>query len=159
MRTAAASIIGGTASVLGGGKFANGATTGAFVHLFNAEGKKIKNLEWDLDKNGILSLDEANNWYKNGKGVTIDVDASKLTVLDLEDVDIVFGIEDYLVHGSVSLAPNGGIYQSRYDFDIRIRDDFLTAIKNAGTVIGWMNAGEGMPYDIRFYGKPKVIKW
>jgi hypothetical protein len=118
--------------------------------LFNAEGNKIKNLEWDLDKDGILSLDEANSWYQNGKGLAIDVDASKLTVLDLEDVDIVFGIEDYLVHGSVSLAPNGGIYQSRYDFDIRIRDDFLTAIRNAG---------EGMPYDIRFYGKPKVIKW
>ena len=30
-----ASVIGGTASVLGGGKFANGAVTGAFGYLFN----------------------------------------------------------------------------------------------------------------------------
>lgn len=29
------SVVGGTASVLGGGKFANGAVTGAFVYLFN----------------------------------------------------------------------------------------------------------------------------
>jgi len=36
-RTAAAAVLGGTASRLGGGKFANGAVTGAFVHLFNAE--------------------------------------------------------------------------------------------------------------------------
>jgi len=31
-------VAGGTVSVLGGGKFANGAKTAAFVHLFNAEG-------------------------------------------------------------------------------------------------------------------------
>ena len=37
-RTAAAAIVGGTASELGGGKFANGAISGAVVHLFNSEG-------------------------------------------------------------------------------------------------------------------------
>ena len=36
-RTAAAAVVGGTAERLGGGKFANGAVTGAFVHLFNDE--------------------------------------------------------------------------------------------------------------------------
>lgn len=36
-RTSAAAAIGGTASALGGGKFANGALTSAFQHLFNAE--------------------------------------------------------------------------------------------------------------------------
>jgi hypothetical protein len=36
-RTAIASIAGGTGSVLGGGKFANGAVTGAMTHLLNAE--------------------------------------------------------------------------------------------------------------------------
>jgi len=34
-RVLASSIVGGTASVLGGGKFANGAITGAYVMLFN----------------------------------------------------------------------------------------------------------------------------
>ena len=37
-RTAIMAIVGGTASALGGGKFANGAISGAFVHMFNAEG-------------------------------------------------------------------------------------------------------------------------
>ena len=36
-RTVRASIVGGTASVLGGGKFANGAYTAAFQHLLNEE--------------------------------------------------------------------------------------------------------------------------
>ncbi|MCH6259361.1 hypothetical protein MLD52_22595, partial [Puniceicoccaceae bacterium K14] len=41
-RTVAAAIIGGGASALGGGKFANGAISGAFTHLFNDEyGRKV----------------------------------------------------------------------------------------------------------------------
>jgi len=36
-RTAVSAIAGGTASVLSGGKFANGAITGAFAQLYNAE--------------------------------------------------------------------------------------------------------------------------
>ncbi|MFN9820736.1 MAG: hypothetical protein ACK56K_08560 [Akkermansiaceae bacterium] len=36
-RTIMASVVGGTASVLGGGKFVNGAYTAAFQHLLNAE--------------------------------------------------------------------------------------------------------------------------
>ncbi len=36
-RTAKASVVGGTASALGGGKFANGAYTAAFQHLLNYE--------------------------------------------------------------------------------------------------------------------------
>ena len=41
LRTTMAGVIGGTASELGGGKFANGAVSGAFVHMFNAEGGRI----------------------------------------------------------------------------------------------------------------------
>ena len=37
-RTAVAADAGGTASVLSGGKFANGAITGAFAQMHNAEG-------------------------------------------------------------------------------------------------------------------------
>ena len=41
-QTALAAIVGGTASELGGGKFANGAVTGAFVHMYNAMGHTNK---------------------------------------------------------------------------------------------------------------------
>jgi hypothetical protein len=37
-RTMIMAVVGGTVSELTGGKFANGAVSGAFVHLFNAEG-------------------------------------------------------------------------------------------------------------------------
>ena len=37
-RTTIMGIVGGTASALGGGKFSNGAMSGAFTHMFNAEG-------------------------------------------------------------------------------------------------------------------------
>lgn len=43
-RTSIAAVAGGTASELSGGKFANGALTASFQHLFNAEGEKIKGL-------------------------------------------------------------------------------------------------------------------
>ena len=42
-RTSIMAIIGGTFAKLGGGKFANGAMSAAFTHLFNAEVKKITN--------------------------------------------------------------------------------------------------------------------
>ncbi|OZG72357.1 hypothetical protein BTA51_16640 [Hahella sp. CCB-MM4] len=38
-RTAIAALVGGTTSVIGGGKFANGAQTAAMAHLFNGEGR------------------------------------------------------------------------------------------------------------------------
>ncbi len=37
LRTTISGVVGGTASEIGGGKFANGAISGAFVHMFNAE--------------------------------------------------------------------------------------------------------------------------
>ena len=61
-------VVGGTASALGGGKFANGAMSGAFVHLFNAELKKfvsvnidenIKQIRWLREHGGIGSA----KWY------------------------------------------------------------------------------------------------
>jgi uncharacterized protein (TIGR02594 family) len=41
-RTAMAGIVGGTASALGGGKFANGAYTAAFQHLLNFEAPRAR---------------------------------------------------------------------------------------------------------------------
>jgi hypothetical protein len=62
-RTAIASITGGTASALGGGKFANGAITGAMTHLLNAEAT-----HWHhrLPKGGDLG-----EWFRS-KGLEID---------------------------------------------------------------------------------------
>ena len=51
LRTAFAAVVGGTTSELGGGKFANGAQTAAFQHLFNAESGALgkKHSRGDID--------------------------------------------------------------------------------------------------------------
>ncbi len=43
LQTAAAAVLGGTVAEIGGGKFANGAVTGAYSMLFNDLAHKIKN--------------------------------------------------------------------------------------------------------------------
>jgi len=67
-RTVAMGVVGGTASALGGGKFSNGAMSGAFTHMFNAEGgsaildNKYNKIEERIkstlltDKNAIINL-------------------------------------------------------------------------------------------------------
>jgi len=54
VRTTIASIIRGTASKIGGGKFSNGAVSGAFVHMFNAENSFKKT--FTAFKSGLSSI-------------------------------------------------------------------------------------------------------
>lgn len=44
----------------------------------NQEAPQGQGAEWDANGDGILSLGEANSWYRNGKGTAITVDASKV---------------------------------------------------------------------------------
>ena len=58
-RTMIMAIVGGTAAAIGGGKFANGAISGAFVHMFNAEAMKfirIRNLTERLRQSRALAM-------------------------------------------------------------------------------------------------------
>ncbi|MBP7140668.1 MAG: hypothetical protein KBA71_02080 [Opitutaceae bacterium] len=41
IQCAAAAVVGGTGSVIGGGKFANGAVSGAFSYMFNNQGRQV----------------------------------------------------------------------------------------------------------------------
>ena len=78
-RTAVAGIVGGTASAIGGGKFANGAFTAAFQHYLNAEsedtlGKMARRNAWSPERrNKILNyyrglgLDRVNQEISNLK--------------------------------------------------------------------------------------------
>ena len=62
-RTAIASAAGGTVSALGGGKFANGAVTGAMTHLLNAE---------SLDEMHRMSRRNGNEWSAEYKKQQLD---------------------------------------------------------------------------------------
>lgn len=69
-RTAIAAAIGGTAEAIGGGKFANGAITGAFVHLFNSERHKLQQEAPESWKDG-----SGNTHRISENGRIIDADA------------------------------------------------------------------------------------
>ncbi|TXH72463.1 MAG: RHS repeat-associated core domain-containing protein [Thiothrix sp.] len=63
-RTMVAAVVGGTISQITGGKFANGAMTAAFVHLFNAEGKRLSKGE---AKRAANALDEREGYWAGVK--------------------------------------------------------------------------------------------
>ena len=75
-KTAIAAVIGGTAEALGGGKFANGAVTGAFVEMYNhlmeqSDGKNVPSKEWIESKvNAAIEAEKQKiqNWIDGGGG-------------------------------------------------------------------------------------------
>jgi len=98
LRLAMTAIAGGTVSSISGGKFANGAVSGAFVMMFNdmahtwtypSKDELIHVKDYiDLNKetllagaqDGHLTLDEANAWYRYGNGQTLTVDGNQSRV-------------------------------------------------------------------------------
>ena len=167
LRTTIAGVVGGTASELGGGKFANGAVSGAFTHMFNVEAgsvakaRRIKALLKGAH-DGHLSLEEANAHFVYGQGEPIYVDASKLTVHKYQiawmDRTIVAG-DDYYVHGQVTIDNDGKILAGDYDFDIKHKwYNPVIIARNIGTIGGLHVAGGiGTPFKVYYIGKPKVI--
>ena len=80
-RTATAATLAGAAAHLGGGKFANGAVSGAFVHLFNGESTfsmkvRVKNiLQVGFDTN-----QEFNAHFRRGHHFSLDLVDGTYTV-------------------------------------------------------------------------------
>ena len=62
VRVSVDAAIGGTASVIGGGKFANGAITAAFQSMYNRETERAKRLEEEYQK-FISELPEIPGWF------------------------------------------------------------------------------------------------
>ena len=80
-KIAISAAIGGTAEALGGGKFANGAVTGAYVMMFNHMAEQIQykrkrnvpSKEWLENKaNEAIKAEKAkiDDWIKGGGSVT-----------------------------------------------------------------------------------------
>lgn len=123
----------------------------------------------DLNGDGRLSLDEANQHYADGTGTPIVVNASKLTVrlegpipaIGGNVIGSVYGTSDWLVFGRVSLTRTGaGTYSigtERYDFDIKPWDSVRNVFRNLETYGGSAFAGSGVGFETRFYGSPRVI--
>ena len=90
----AAAAVGGTVSELSGGKFANGAATGAMVHLFNAETKSVlqeeqNRLQIQKYASGLqTSVHAGDLTSKEAFALVADYAATLYT--DLEEVHVVY---------------------------------------------------------------------
>ncbi len=72
-----AAAVGGTAEVLGGGKFANGAVTGAFVALFNhknhnLQSKSVGRLLNEKQKNKLKDIINKSAFYERVSNASYD---------------------------------------------------------------------------------------
>jgi len=134
---------------------------------------------WDLDNNGKLSLEEANNWYRTGNGVAISVNLNSIDFSNVYVSDVsknngfvnlfvlqgtvsqrffdaggsVYGtIRLEIVDGLTVKTPDG--YFDIYDFDVPHPFSLnpATLVRNIGTWWGEASAGEGRPFNIRFVG-------
>ena len=74
-------IVGGTASAMGGDKFSNGAMSGAFTHMFNAEARASISVSGGAGKGGTMEIGgtiahDNNNHVSDIGGVSTTVGAS-----------------------------------------------------------------------------------
>jgi hypothetical protein len=117
---------------------------------------------------GKLTLKEANQWYRYGKGVALTVDASKIDLdfINPDDytegaqgysnVQTLFSSRDGRVYGNIGIRRVSGnqfqIHPDNYGFETHNGSGAQTWIRNQATKIGASYAGEGAPYDIYFRG-------
>lgn len=141
------------------------------------------NLENRPDYDGVLTLAEANNWFRNGEGSPLYVDAAKIdlspvTVGELQNsggdmfknfflttntqTGVIYGTLKITLEnansGAVKLGGEGG-FLDKYDFDQKPSDGtWQREARNAGTTAGSILAGKGIPYNIYNYGTGTVTK-
>lgn len=158
--------VGGTASVLGGGKFANGATTAAFGYLFNF---CAHNGCFDRD----FTLADAKQYWQSGNGASVsDVSANEINLSgasyiatktpNVFQVNLSPTTDSYYIYGTVTgvLDSNGNMSfrPDTYNFDYKnpagqtVSEMSRLVARNAGTYLGHVYNGSGTPYQINFSG-------
>lgn len=135
----------------------------------------FSNLPNRPDYDGVLTLEEANEWFKNGEGSPLFVDLSKLTmpftkipknlkIGDTFTTNLLWSSflcpNDGLVFGSITLRRVSQEMvegePDTYDFDQHEGNSLETRVRNQLTKVGAKVAGEGQPYPINFYGKKRL---
>ena len=120
--------------------------------------------DWD----GMLTLEEANEWYRNGDGEPLYVDAKQIDLSNFVSLGDQYIGEKYgfnlltsgnskdgLVYGNLIFEriSNDGviILPDTYDFDMHSWTP-SNFVRNVETLIGMKVAGSGVPFKINFYG-------
>lgn len=124
---------------------------------------------WDLNGDGRISLNEANNWYRNGNGQAITLDASKID-LDFVDTTKWKKGETYQIQtltkssegrvlGQITVKYLGSnrvsIFTDTYNFE-QHGNYFDNTFRNVANSIGRWVAGKGRQYNINFKGINKI---
>jgi RHS repeat-associated protein len=143
-----------------------GLIDGAAQERFN---ESFTNLPTRPDFDGRITLEEANNWYRDGTGQPLYADLSQVDFGDINSKDFA-GVgdkkainlffhsnnsDDRRVIGSFTLKmyPNNTVraYDDRYDFEMHSNSNPLNWARNLATVIGEQVAGQGISFPIKFY--------
>jgi hypothetical protein len=151
-------------------KFANGENFYNFLNHYNSLSNRP---DWD----GYLTLAEANDWYRNGNGNPLYVDASKVDLSSVKksnfdkvgdsfyknfafttntETGLVYGnIKLTLLNndGDIRLGGSGGLLDI-YDFNYK--SGIKNVPRNVATWIGEKNAGKGVEFNIYNYGTGNV---
>jgi len=170
----AAIVAGGTVSVLGGGKFANGAYTAAFGYLFNQ-------LSCRTDKcvaGPNTTRKDLDDHYRGGTGLPVEFDGSKINLdyIRPEDLNQLPGTRAGLtVNWATAIFSSNpqaqmfgsmtGVFESReavrlydrYEFESHGLKGWLSdPLREVFTSAGSMRAGSGVPFDIHFMGATPI---
>lgn len=126
--------------------------------------------DWD----GYLTLDEDNDWYRNGNGQSLYVSLEKIDLsglvspidVNMEGKKVVNlfkvsnSMNDALVYGQITLKryPNDMVraYADNYEFGMHPWNSIPEVLRNIGTVIGKTVAGRGVEYKIHIYGSKQL---
>lgn len=126
------------------------------------------------DYDGYLTLEEANNWYRDGNGQPLYTDIKKLDLSLIRSLGDKYvgqvktfnllissnSLNDGLVYGNITLKryPNNSVraYADIYDFDMKSWKNPSSWIRNGETIIGEHVAGKGKPFTINIYGSQEL---
>ena len=132
--------------------------------------ESIKSLSNRPDWDGYITIDEANDWYKNGSGAALYADINKIDfsgivslgenyVGQVKTFNLLLNshsLNDGLVYGNITLKryPNHSIraYSDKYDFDMKSWRNLSNWGRNIETIIGGFVAGNGTAFNINIYG-------
>ncbi len=171
-------LAGGIGAEASGGEFWRGALVGGTVaglnHVLHTVTQKNKETPWDLNGDGKLQKNEADNWWRKGKGQDIEVDNGKIdwTGLTMSPEDAIGGIfaietheaflslpyETASTYGGTSFRRTGittaDVLNQKYHYNYRPNNSVKNIARNFGTWWG-KPIGRGFDFNIR-YNNPNI---
>jgi hypothetical protein len=166
---AVTTVVGGTVSVIGGGKFANGAARAGFGYLFNELAQQTTKAQRGYAESA-WNRDQAMERYRSGAGGVIRIDINSLNFGGLTDSGwdsnnrktFTFRDKhDYGVHGTVTIqkidADTFTVLPETYNNDHKPSLSVFHPRNIATAINRWLH-GPGQPFRFEFDGARRFDK-